>query len=166
MRRSATVVAGLVSLVAIAGCGGAKSASSSTKPAANVTTKASFIAAADALCRQGKASEPTEGDIIKLLSTVPLPRAHAANVLHSASAEIHKIASRIALLPRPPADAAELGKWLSQAINVSVLVGQLGDVVAANDSSRLGDTETKIIEATGDPLNFAATYGLDDCDSF
>lgn len=131
-----------------------------------MTTKASFIAAADALCRKGKAKEPTEGQIITLLSTVPLPRQHAADVLHSASTEIGTIAGQIAALPRPPADAAELGRWISEAMHVGVLVGQLGDVVAANDSSKLGDTETKIIETTGDPLNFAATYGLDDCDSF
>jgi hypothetical protein len=154
-----------VSLAGIAGCGGGSS-EPVKKPAANVPTKASFIAATDALCRQGKAVEPTEGDIIKLLSTVPLPRQHAADVLHGASAEIGRISAKIATLPRPPADAAVLGTWISQVMHVGVLIGRLGDVVAANDGSKLGDTETQIIESAGDPLNFAATYGLTDCDSF
>jgi len=165
--RGGLVLAVLASL-ALAACGGgsSKSKSNAASPAPNVTTKADFIVKADALCNKGKAVEPSEAQIIALLSTVPLPRAHTAAVLHGASKEVQKIAAKIAALPRPAGDSAAIGKWLAEATNVGVLVGQLADAVASSDDAGMAAAETKIITATGDPLNFAATYGLTACDSF
>jgi hypothetical protein len=162
--RRAGFLVGLVAVTAIAGCGGgSKANSSSTTPA---TTKAGFIAKADALCTKGKSLEPTEAQIVSMLTQVPLPRAHVAAVLHSAAAEVAKIDADIAALPRPAGDGPAIGTWLSEASNVARLVGQLGDQVASGDDAGMGATETKIIEATGDPINFAETYGLTSCDSF
>lgn len=154
----------LAGAAAIAGCGGgSKASSSSTTPA---TTKAEFIAKADALCTKGKSVEPTEAQIVSMLTQVPLPRAHVAAVLHGAAAEVAKVDADIAALPRPAGDGPAIGTWLSEASNVATLVGQLGDAVASGDDAGMGSTETKIIEATGDPINFAETYGLTACDSF
>ncbi|HEY5196133.1 MAG TPA: hypothetical protein VIJ51_03805 [Solirubrobacteraceae bacterium] len=166
MRRVGLLL-GFASLTAIAGCGGgSKASNSSSGAAATTTTKAAFIAKADALCKKGKSVEPTEAQIVSLLTEVPLPRAHVAAVLHGAAAEVAKIDADIATLPRPAGDGAAIGKWLSEASNVASLVGQLGDAVASADDAGTGSTETKIIEATGDPINFAQTYGLTSCDSF
>jgi hypothetical protein len=165
VRRPVFVGLGIVSSFALAACGGsstpAKSASS-----APTTTKAQFIAKADAFCRLGKSKEPSEAQIIALLTEVPLPRAHVAAVLQGASAEVAKISADLAALPRPAGDGAAIGTWLSEANGVATLVGQLGEAVATNNDAGMGSAETKIVEATGAPINFAETYGLTSCDSF
>lgn len=164
--RLAGVLGGLVSAAAIVGCGGGSHPSSSSSGSAAKTTKADFIVKADALCAKGKSLEPSEAQIVALLTQVPLPRAHVASVLHGAAAEVAKIDAEIAALPRPAGDSAAIAKWLSEASHVGALVGALGDSVASADDAATGSTETKIIESTGDPLNFAATYGLTSCQSF
>jgi hypothetical protein len=164
--RRAGLALGLLTAAGLAACGGSKNASTTTGAAQATTTKAAFIAKADALCQKGKSVEPTEAQIVALLTEVPLPRTHVANVLHGASAEVAKIDADIAALPRPAGDAAAIGKWLAEASQVATLVGQLGDAVASRDDAEMGSLETKIIEATGDPINFAMTYGLTSCDSF
>jgi hypothetical protein len=162
------LVLGVLASVAVAGCGGGSSASKSNagSSAPKPTTKAEFIAKANALCTKGKKVEPSEAQIIALLSSVPLQRAHTAAVLRGASKEVQKISGEIAALPRPAGDTAAIAKWLSQASHVGVLVGQLGDAVANRDDAAMSTAEADIITATGDPLNFAATYGLTACDSF
>jgi len=161
------VIVALVCLGGLAGCGGSSSSKSNAGSSApKVTTKAEFIAKANALCTKGKAVEPTEAQIIALLTTVPLPRAHTAAVLRGASKEVQKISAKIAALPRPAGDSAAIATWLAEATHVGVLVGQLGDAVAARDDAAMATAEADIITATGPPLNFAATYGLTACDSF
>jgi hypothetical protein len=162
--RCAGLVVGLVCMAVVAGCGGGKKASGT--PAAATTTKAAFIAKADALCAEGKSTEPTEAQIASLLTEVPLPRAHVSAVLSGAATAIIHYKDLIAALPRPSGDAAEIGTWLSEAENVAIMLGQLGREVSSGDTNAMGNTETSIIEATGDPLNFAATYGLTSCSSF
>src|SRR5206468_5073134 len=68
------LVLGVLASVAVAGCGGGSSASKSnaSSSAPKVTTKAEFIAKANALCTKGKKVEPSEAQIIDLLSSVPL----------------------------------------------------------------------------------------------
>lgn len=166
MLRRRGLVLGVLASVVAAGCGGGSKTSASSAGTPPATTKAEFIAKADALCTKGKSVEPSQAQIVALLSTVPLPRAHTAAVLRGASKEVQKISAEIAVLPRPAADTAAIGKWLAEATNVGVLVGQLGEAVASRDDAAMGDLEAKIIEATGDPINFAATYGLTACDSF
>lgn len=163
--RSTAVLGCVLSAAALAACGGSHSSSSSSG-STPTTTKADFISKADALCQKGKSLEPSEAQIVALLTEVPLPRAHVASVLHGAAAEVAKIDADIAALPRPAGDSAAIAKWLSEASHVGALVGALGDSVASGDDAATGSTETKIIEATGDPLNFAASYGLTSCQSF
>ncbi len=167
MVRRGGLLLGVLGALVLAACGGGSSSSKSNAgSAAKVTTKADFIAKANALCTKGKKTEPSEAQIIALLSTVPLPRAHTAAVLRSASKEVQKISAEIAALPRPAGDTAAIAKWLAEASHVGVLVGQLGDAVANRDDAAMSTAEADIITATGDPLNFAATYGLTACDSF
>jgi hypothetical protein len=166
VRHTAGLIGLLVALAGLVGCGGSSSSKSNAGTAPKATTKAEFIAKADALCTKGKKVEPSQAQIIALLSTVPLPRAHTAAVLHSASKEVQKISAEIAALPRPAGDTAAIAKWLAEASHVGSLVGTLGDAVAAKDDAAMATAEADIITATGDPLNFAATYGLTACDSF
>jgi hypothetical protein len=159
--------------LAVGGCGGG-GGPNTTASSSNVTrptsTKAEFIARADALCVAGKATAPDEAEIATLLTTVPFPRAHITAVLTSASQALHHYAALIAALPRPAADSAAIGGWLSQADHVASLLGALGSEAAADGSGGLNDTIdstlTSIIAAAGPLEQFAATYGLADCDSF
>jgi hypothetical protein len=170
--RRAGVILGIVSLIAVSGCGGSSNSSGSSTAAstAKTSTKAEFIAKADALCSAGKSSEPDEAQIATLLTTVPFPRAHITAVLGSASQAIAHYKDLIAALPRPAADSAAIGAWLNQAANLAGLLGKLGDEAEANQSSGMSDamdsTLTQIIEDVGPPENFAATYGLKDCSHF
>jgi hypothetical protein len=168
--RRAGVLLGLVSVIAVSGCGSSSKSSSSTTSAAKTSTKAEFIAKADALCAAGKSTEPDEAQIATLLTTVPFPRAHIVAVLGSASQAIAHYKALIAALPRPAADSAEIGTWLTEAANLAGLLGKLGDEAAANQSNGMNDamdsTLTQIIENVGPPENFAATYGLKDCSHF
>jgi hypothetical protein len=169
--RRAAVLAGLVSVAAIAGCGGGSGSSGSNSGApAKTATKAEFIAKADALCAAGKSSEPDEAQIATLLTTVPFPKAHVTAVLTSASQAIDHYKDLIAALPRPAADSAAIATWLSQAANLGNLLGQLGSEAASDTSNGLDDamdsTLTKIVEDVGAPENFAATYGLTSCSHF
>jgi hypothetical protein len=164
-------IACLAAALAIGGCGGGGSHGASfSNPALPASTKAAFVAKADALCAAGKSTEPDEAQIATLLTTVPFPRAHITAVLTSASQAIHHYASLIGALPRPAADTAEIATWLSQADHLASLLGTLGSEAAANNSGGMNDamdkTLTSIIEDVGPPENFAATYGLNSCSSF
>jgi hypothetical protein len=164
--RRAGVLVGLLSVAAIAGCGGSGGGQKNGSASTPATTKAEFIARTDALCAAGKAAEPTEAQVVALLSEVPLPAAHVAAVLHGASAEVAKIDAEIAALPRPAGDTAAIGTWLAQASHLGALIGQLGDKVAVDDQAAMGNIETSLLEDVGAPENFAATYGLTSCDTF
>jgi hypothetical protein len=163
-------IACLAALLAIGGCGGGSKTASSSNPARPTSTKAEFVAKADALCAAGKSTEPDEAQIATLLTTVPFPRARITSVLTSASQAVHHYASLIAALPRPAADSAAIDTWLSQADHLASLLGTLGSEAAANNSGGMNDamdsTLTTIIEDVGPPENFAATYGLKSCSSF
>jgi hypothetical protein len=160
----------LVASVAVAGCGGGSKTPASSSPARATSTKAAFIAKADALCAAGKSTEPDEAQIASLLTTVPFPRARISSVLTGASQAVHHYASLIGALPRPAADSAAIGTWLSEADHLASLLGTLGSEAATNNSGGMNDamdsTLTTIIEDVGPPENFAATYGLKSCDSF
>jgi hypothetical protein len=166
-------IACLVVAVAVGACGGSGgggSNSSSSNPSGATSTKAEFIAKADALCVAGKATAPDVAQIATLLTTVPFPRAHITAVLAGASNALHHYAALIAALPRPPADSSAIGTWLSQAEHLASLLGQLGGEAKTNRSGGLDDaidgTLTSIIGAAGPVEKFAASYGLVDCDSF
>jgi hypothetical protein len=170
MRRGRQIAC-LVMLLVLGGCGGGGGSNTATSSSnAAASTKAEFIAKADALCVAGKATAPNEAKIATLLTTVPFPRARITAVLTSASQALHHYAALIAALPRPAADSAAIGTWLSQADHLASLLGQLGSEAAANTSDGLNDaldgTLTSIIAVAGTPEKFAATYGLVDCDSF
>jgi hypothetical protein len=165
------LIACLVVALAVGGCGGgSKTDASSSNPAQPTSTKAEFVARADALCVAGKATAPNEAQIATLLTTVPFPRARITALLASAAQALHHYAGLIAALPRPAADSDAIGGWLSQADHLASLLGQLGTEAAANTSDGLNDTIdktlTSIIAAAGSPEKFAATYGITDCDSF
>jgi hypothetical protein len=158
-------IACLVVLLAVGGCGGGGGSS----PARPTSTKAEFVAKADALCVAGKATEPDVAKIATLLTTEPFPRARLTALLTSASQALHHYAGLIAALPRPAADSAAIGTWLSEADHLASLLGALGSEAAANTSDGLNDaidsTLTSIIAAAGPLETFAATYGMADCDS-
>jgi hypothetical protein len=164
------LIACLVVVLAIGGCGGGSKTAASSNPARPTSTKAEFIARADALCVAGKATAPNEAQIATLLTTVPFPRAKITALLTSASADLHHYAGLIAALPRPAADSDAIGAWLSQADHLASLLGTLAGEAAANNGDGLNDTIdatlTSIIAAAGAPEKFAQTYGITNCDSF
>src|SRR5206468_10686709 len=100
------LVLGVLASVAVAGCGGGSSASKSnaSSSAPKATTKAEFIAKANALCTKGKKVEPSEAQIIALLSSVPLQGAHTAAVLRGASKEVPKVSGELGGLPGAAGD--------------------------------------------------------------
>jgi hypothetical protein len=157
-------------MTALAACGGGSHSASTPAASTATSTKAEFIARADALCAAGKSTEPDEAQIASLLTTVPFPRAHITAVLGSASRAIQHYAGLIAALPRPPGDSAAISTWMSEATHLASLLGQLGSEAASDSQDGMDDamdsTLTTIIEDVGPPENFAATYGLTSCSSF
>jgi hypothetical protein len=170
MRRMHTTAATLGLLAAtagLAGCGGAtKTQTSSTSPAASgpVPTRAQYVAQADAICQETRASlAKLQTKSLIALGDTPKAFAAAAPLFRQIQAVEQAELGRLQGLRLPSGDNTEVTAYLQEGTQAVTLVARIAAAFAKGDKVALAAAEKEGNQRGAVAKGLAQGYGFKVC---
>jgi hypothetical protein len=164
---------GLVGLALVASsCGGSggSAAKSTASTAATVgappPAKAQFIAQADAVCREARASLAqfqSQTRALTALGDTPKAFALAAVLFRRVQALEQGELSRLRALPLPAGDTSAVTNYLDQGAKSVALIGTLADAFAKGDRTAIANVERDGARLSATAKGLAQGYGFKVC---
>jgi hypothetical protein len=166
--RAVLVVVSLGASLTIAACGGESSETTtqaSTQTSAELLTKAEYIEAGDAVCRNHRAiREDLEKQAIDVGRIVSKDQANqVADLLRQASENLMVEVRELQALQPPTADASTLGSMLSILSAQATEIAGWADAYDNLDAREIRRFQTRIGEDTAKVTGIAQGYGFKIC---
>jgi hypothetical protein len=166
--RAVLVVLGLGASLAIAACGGGGTETVTrvrTQASAEALTKAEYVAAADAICKNHRARrEDLEKQATGVGPIVSKDQAHqVADLLRQASDNLMVEVQELRALQPPTADASTLGSMLSILSAQAAEIDDWADAYDKLDAQEIRRFQTRIAEDTAEATGIAQGYGFKVC---
>ena len=167
MARAVLVVLGLGASLAIAACGGGGTETVTqvrTQTSAEALTKAEYVAAADAICRNHRARrEDLEKQATDVGPIVSKDQAHqVADLLRQASDNLMVEVQELQAL-QPPTDASTLASMLPILSAQATEIDDWADAYDKLDAREIRRFQTRIAEDTAEATGIAQGYGFKVC---
>jgi hypothetical protein len=173
MRGHLRGVFGLAAVLAALGCAGCGSSSTSGTNAhtsgsgttSSAATKAQFVTQAQAICRTLSAQEkPLKARQESLKGLSPdLADTTFVAIVEKVIAYSRAASSKLAAVPRPPADAEAVEKLLSSFSEETAEAKAIGQAARKQESSAGEDAQDALRKTIDENLPQAETYGMRDC---
>jgi hypothetical protein len=120
---------------------------SSSAAATVPPTRGDYVAAVEPICKQEV--DASEGTLQGVEGMVEAGRFQpAARRLRRAAAALREAVARVAPLPRPPADATRLARWLGHARHGGQLLGRVADALEREDRPRAQRLAGELLQET------------------
>lgn len=162
MRGTATVLA-ILCTVAVAGCGD----DGGSDGADGTATRASYIAAGDAVCRKANAGiAATNAKIAQINQTATDPRralTDAAPLLAQTAKDQRGYVAEFRALPRPAGQDAAIDEILAGIGSQVTLVEEVAAAAAAGDVSRIQALGTRLRSTRDRVRGLLQSYGFTEC---
>jgi hypothetical protein len=141
----------IVAVLAVTGCGTAR-----TKAA---ITKAQFIARADAICQ----AEQAKLAFIRQRAGTPENAPTTPPVIRQEVVQSRAATAKLESLPRPPGDSATIGKWLTARTVAATIASDAGEAPAGEDATAVRDVLDELTRANALAHRLAGDYGTETC---
>jgi hypothetical protein len=147
--------------VALAGCGSSGSSGSS-----GALSKRAYIAKADHICAQGEHEVKPYTTQLDRLTAGGDPQqifAKAPALIRQATAHTQKLLDRLAALPAPKADAADISRWLGRLRTEQHLLDESASAFERRDAKSIHSLGAQLSSIDAAANAFARSYGMHAC---